>query len=144
MSNKNVYEVFDEFRNASSKKERIDVLKRNDSWALRNVLIGAFDKRAQFTINKIPEYKKEDVPPGLSYNHMSYALSKSYLFMKDNPKTPVGLKEERKIVLLIQILESLEPREAEVFANMLTKDLKVPYLTEALINEAFEGMLPKT
>lgn len=144
MANKNIYEIFEEFKKASSKKDRVDVLRNNDTWALRNVLMGTFDKRVEYSVSKIPDYKKEDVPPGLSYNHMSSALSKVYLFMKNNPRTPEGLTEQRKTQLLIQLLESLEPKEAEVFANMIRKDLKIPYLTETLVNEAFTGLLPKT
>lgn len=144
MSNKNIYEVFNEFKAAGSKKERIEVLKRNNSWSLRSVLQGAMDKNVVFAIKKVPEYKSEDVPAGMSYNHINYALSKAYLFTKDNPRTPPALTEERREQLLIQILESLEVSEAEVFANMLKKDLKIPYLTEALVNEAFEGLLPKS
>jgi hypothetical protein len=45
--------------------------------------------------------------------------------------------------LLLQLLESLEPPEAEVYIAMLLKDLKVPYLTPKLVNEAFKGLLPE-
>lgn len=144
MSNKNIYEVFDEFKAATNKKERLEVLKRNNTWALRSVLQGGLDKKVQFAVDTIPEYKSEKVPPGMSYNNMSFAINKAYLFMKNSPKTPAGLTEKRKIELLIQLLESLEPQEAEVYVNMLRKDLKVPYLTEALVNEAFEGLLSKS
>lgn len=142
MSNKNVYEVLNEFKAAKTKQERVDVLKNNDSYALRNVIFGAFVPNVEFTIKKVPEYKKIDVPPGMSYSHMTEALSRVYLFTKDNARRPAGLSEQREIELLIQLLESLEPPEAEVFANMLKKDLKVPYLTANLINEAFPGLLP--
>ena len=49
--------------------------------------------------------------------------------------------EKRKTEILIQILESLEEDEADVFAAMLTKKLKVPHLTPALVNEAFPDLL---
>ena len=141
MALKNIYEVLNDFRNAKTKQERIEVLKRNESWALKSVLQGVFDPRVKFTV-KIPDYKKEDVPPGMSYDHMTSALQRVYLFQEGNPKTPPTLTDKRKIELLIQILESLEPKEAEVFVGMIQKDLKVPYLTQALVNEAFQGLLP--
>jgi hypothetical protein len=142
MANKNIYEVFNEFKTTKTKQDRIGVLRKNDSWALRNVLVGALNPNVKFN-TKIPEYKKEEVPPGMSYDHMTSALQRVYLFQEGNPKAPPALTEKRKEELLIQILESLEPKEAEVYANMLKKDLKVPYLTEALVNEAFAGLLPK-
>lgn len=141
MAIKNIYEVFNEFKQATTKQERLDVLKNNDTWALRNILLGAFNPDIQFTIKKVPEFKKVDIPPGLSYSHMTDALSRAYLFVKDNPRTPPGLTEKRKEELLIQLLESLEEPEANVFADMIRKDLKIPYLTKNLISEAFPDLL---
>jgi hypothetical protein len=142
-SKKNIYEVFNEFKFAPAKDSRIAVLQANDSWALRNVLMGAMHPDIKFSVKKIPDWKKIDVPPGLSYNHMTDALSKIYLFMEGNPKTPPALTEKRKNELLIQLLESLEPKEAEIYCAMIMKDLKVPYLTPKLVNEAFKGLLPE-
>ena len=116
MTNKNIYEVFDDFKSAKNKKDRIEVLRRNKSYALTNVLLGAFDKRIEFAI-PVPEYKSEDVPVGMAYNHMTHAMDKVYLFVKNNPRVSPNLSEERKKQLLVQILESLEPKEAEVFSR---------------------------
>lgn len=143
MSMKNVYEVLDDFRNATTKQDRLNILRGNDSYALKNVLIGAFDPRVKFTIKTVPDYRKIDVPPGLSYSHMTEALSRVYLWVEGNPKTPKGLSEKRATELLLQLLESLEPKEAEIFASMIRKDLKIPHLTVKLINEAFPGLLPE-
>lgn len=144
MAIKNIYEVFDDFNKAKSKTDRIDTLRRNDTWALRQVLLGAFHPTVKFTVKKVPEYKKVEMPPGMSYGHMTEALSRVYLFQEGNPRVPAGLTEKRKEELLMQILESLEIQEAEVFGGMLLKNLKVKYLTEALINEAFPGLLPQS
>lgn len=143
MSNKNIYEVFDEFKAAKTKQDRVDVLKRNDTYALRNILFGALVPNVVFTVKKVPEYKKIDVPAGMSYSHMTEALTRVYLFVEGNERRPAGLTQKRETELLVQLLESLEPQEAEVFANMLRKDLKIPYLTPNLINEAFPGLLPE-
>lgn len=142
MANKNIYEVFDDFKQAKTKQDRLDILKRNESWALKNILQGVYHPDVQFNID-VPEYNKIDVPPGMSYEHMTSALHRVYLFQKGNPKAPAALTEKRRTELLIQLLESLEPNEAEVFASMLRKDLKIPYLTINLINEAFPGLLPE-
>lgn len=142
-SNKNIYEVFDEFKKAKTKEERLSILRNNDSWALKNVIMGALHPDVKFVIKKIPNFKAEIAPAGLAYNHMTDALSKVYLFMENNPKVSPNLTLERKEQLLIQILESLEKLEAEVFANMIKKDLKVPHLTAKLANEAFPGLLPE-
>lgn len=141
MANKNIYEVFEEFKKASNKTERIEVLRKNDSYALRNVLMGAFNKNIKFTVKEIPKFNRDPIPPGMSYSHMTNALDRVYLFTEGNTRVPAGLAENRKMEILIQILESLEEKEADVFSAMLMKNLKVPYLTETLVNEAFQGLL---
>lgn len=143
MANKNVYEIFDDFKKVKTKAERLDVLRKNDNHALRNVLLGTFSPKIKFTITKAPEFKREKMPPGMSYDHMSGALDRMYLFVEGNPRVPPGLTEKRKNEILIQILESLEEKEADVFLSVLKKDLGVPYLTEALVNEAFPELLQK-
>ena len=135
MANKNIYEVFDEFKKAKNKAERIAVLRKNDSKALRDVLIGTFHPSVQFTVTDMPKFKRVKMPPGMSYDHMSGALSRIYLFMKDNPRVPEGLTEKRKTEILIQILEALEEQEADVFIGILKKDLKVPYRSEEHTSE---------
>lgn len=143
MAIKNVYEVLDEFKNVKTKAERLEVLRKNDSYALRQVLLGVYHPSIKFTVDKAPDFRRVPMPPGMSYSHMTEALSRVYLFMEAHPRVPTGLTEKRRTEILIQILESLEEQEADVFLGLLKKDLKVPYLTEALINEAFPGLLPQ-
>lgn len=144
MANKNIYEVFDDFKKAKNKVDRIAVLRKNDTKALRDVLIGAFHPSIQFTVDKVPDFRRVSMPPGMSYDHMSGALSRIYLFMAGNSRVPEGLTEKRKNEILIQILEALEEQEADVFISILKKDLKVPYLTPALIDEVFPNLLPQS
>jgi len=144
MSKKNIYEVFDDFKAAKTKADRIAVLRKNDSFALKNVLLGTFHTGVSFVFKKIPDYKSEDVPPGFGYNNITKALDMIYIFMENHPRVSPNLSLDRKTQLLVQTLESLEPREAEVYTNIILKDQKVPYLTEALINDAFPDLLPKS
>lgn len=142
MAKKNVYEIIEDFKKVKTKSERLDVLRNNDCYALRNVLIGALNPNIVFDVDDMPQWRRVDMPPGMSYDHMAGVLQRVYLLQKDHPRRPAGLTEKRKNELLIQMLESLEEKEADVLIGMLKKDLKVPYLTEALVNEAFPGLLP--
>lgn len=143
MSNKNIYEIFEDFKKETTRAGRLAVLQKNNTKVLKDVLQGTYHPDVTFFIKKIPEYKNEPVPPGMAYGNMTEALSRIYLFVANNPRTPAGLTEKRKTEILIQILESLEPQEAEVFANIIRKDQKIPFLTNNLINEAFPGLLPE-
>ena len=140
MSKKNVYEILNEFKTASGKNERVAVLKANDSYALRQVLLGTFQKEIEFDV-EVPKFNRQEIPPGMAYSHMTSVLDRVYLFVKGHPRRPDGLTAQRQTELLIQILESIEPPEADVFVAMLKKDLKVSYLTPTLVNEAFPGLL---
>ena len=137
---KNIYEIFDDFVKASSRQEKIDVLRKNDNYALRNVLRGTFDPNVQFTIEQVPYYKPSDSPPGMGYSSIHQELGRVYLFEKNNPKVSPNLSEDRKQQLLVQILEALEAKEAEIFINMIKKKQKVSGLTEKIVKEAFPNL----
>jgi hypothetical protein len=143
MSLKNIYEILNEFKKATTKLERIAVLQKYDTHILRRVLLGAFHPNVEFTVTELPKYNHVEVPPGMSYSNMTEAFARIYLFQKNHPKVPAGLTEKRKTEILIQMLEGLEPPEAEIFGMVLTRSLKVPYLTPSLINEAIPGLLPE-
>jgi len=139
---KNVYEIFTEFEKASTRDEKINVLRSNDGWALRNILKGSFDPNIKFVINKVPYYKPSDSPPGMSYSSIHKELDRVYLFEENNPRVSPNLSFKRKEEILIQILEVLEAKESEIFMNMLLKKQKVKGLTYAIVKEAFPDLLP--
>jgi hypothetical protein len=138
---KNIHEIFEEFEQASSRKDKIAVLQKNDSYELRQVLKGSFDPKIEFIIEKVPYYSPSDAPIGLGYTTISQELKRAYLFQKDNPKRDPNLSKERVEVILIQILENLEAKEAVVFMNMLLKKQKVKGLTDKIVQEAFPGLI---
>ena len=138
---KNIYEIFTEFEKASTKEDRIAVLRKNSNYALKSVLKGTFDPNVRFSITEKPSYKPSDSPPGLGYTSIHQELGRVYLFESNNPKTSPNLSYERKKQILIQILESLESREAEVFMNMILKKQNVRNLDVNIVEEAFPGLL---
>lgn len=137
---KNIYEIFDEFEKASTKKERVEVLRRNANYALRSVLKGTYNPNVTFSIDKVPLYKPSDAPPGLGYTSINQELGRAYIFEANNPRVSPNLSKERKEQLLIQILEALEKREAEVYMNMLLKKQKVKGLNADVVKEAFPDL----
>lgn len=138
---KNIYEIFDEFELVSSKQERIEVLRKNYTPTLYEVLRIAFHPGFHWLVTKIPEeYKVPDTLPGISYAKLSTELRRLYLFQKGNP-TAERLSPEKQKELLIQLLESIEPREAEVVIGIFNKDLGVKGLTLKFVQEVFPNIL---
>lgn len=137
---KNIYEIFEEYENAATKEERIAVLRRNQNFALKSVLKGTYDPNVKFAIDKVPLYKPSDAPIGLGYTTIHTELDRIYLFEVNNPRTSPDLSSNRKEQILIQMLEAMEKREAEVFMNMLLKKQKVKGLNAGIVKEAFPDL----
>ena len=139
---KNVYEIFDEFELAESKEEKLKVIERNLSKTLVDVLYLTFHPNYEWKYNEFPEnYKIPDTKPGISICQLSTEMRKLYLFRKGDPSAE-QLSERKSRELLLQFLESLEPREAEVVIGIFKKDQGVDGLTYDFVKEAFPQLLP--
>jgi hypothetical protein len=140
---KNIYEILDEFELANSKSERMQVIEKNLSKTFVDVLQLTYHPNFQWLITEMPEDYKipSDQMPGLTRTQMSSELRKLYLFEKGNPAAE-RLTPRKRTEILIQILEGLEPREAEVIIGIFNKDLGVKGLDYKFIKEAFPTLLP--
>lgn len=139
---KNIYEVFDEVENAKTKKEKIEILQKNKSYALECVLRGMFHPNIKYKFNYVPNYRPSDAPGGMGYSSIALELDRVYLFEEGHPKAPPALTQERREQIFVQILEALEAREAEVFAGMITKKSPSKSIKYNLVSEAFPDLLP--
>lgn len=140
---KNIYEVFDEFEMAWSEQEQVKVIERNMSPLLVEVLRLTFHPDFQWKVKEYPENYIEDYTKhgGLSECQLNTELRKLYLFQEGN-QTAESLTPRKQRELLIQILESLEPREAEVVMGIFRKDQGVERLTYEFVKKYFPDMLP--
>lgn len=140
---KNIYEVFDEFEAAKTKKERMTVIEKNLTKTLVQVLELTYHPNYEWLVNEMPDNYKipTDILPGLSPQTLSTQLRKLYLFRKGEP-TAEKLTPQKRKELLLQLLESIEPREAEVIIGIFNKDLGVKGLDYKFVKEAFPNLLP--
>lgn len=140
---KPLYEIFDEFENAKNKKERMDVIGRNLSQTLVDVLKLTFHPDFKWKVKDVPEdyTMANDVLPGITFDSLNSQLRRLYIFQEGNP-TAESLNEKRRKELLFQILNSLEPREAEIIMGIFKKDQGVKGLDYKFVKEAFPQMLP--
>ena len=139
---KNIYEVFDEFELVKNKKDRLDVIQRNLSKTLVDVLQLTFHPDYEWKVKEMPEdYKIVPVPSGMPRCQLSTEMRKLYLFLEGHP-TAETLTDTRRHELLLQLLESIEPREAEVVIGIFNKDQGVKGLDYKFVKEAFPDLLP--
>ena len=140
---KNVFEVFDDFEAAETKKEKMAVISKNLSQTLVDVLQLTFHPNCEWLVSEMPDNYKvpQDILPGITSNSLSGQIRKLYLFKKGEP-TAESLTPEKRNQLLLQILESLDPRDAEVIIGIFRKDQGVKCLTYKFVKEAFPNLLP--
>lgn len=134
---KYIYEVLQEAQKKRTKAEKIEVLKSNESWALKDVLRGSMDSTVKWLIpNGEPPYT-----PSEGHNHPSNLLRENTKFAyfveggphKDLPK----FKRER---LFIGMLEGIHPEDAKLVIDMINKT-PPKYITRPIVQEAFPGLL---
>jgi len=140
---RSVYEILKDFENAPSKAEKISVLQKNNNFELNNFLQGLFHPGIQFVFDKPIEFKRDNVPPGMGYSTIHQQLDKIYLFIENNKRVSPNLTKEKKVELATQMLESLEPKEADMLMNMFLKKSPTKGLTYAIVREAFPTLLPE-
>jgi len=132
-----IAEILGKIASLKTKDEKIAALRQNDNYAIRTILQGAYSKDIKWLLppGEVP-YKKNDLEDLESVLYSE--IRKLYLFVEGgNP----NLKQLRRETLFIELLESLAPADAELLAAI--KDKKLPYkgLTEAIVKEAFPGLI---
>ena len=135
---KNVHEILDEFEKAETPEAKKQVLVENNLFHFKEVLKYTFDPEIQFyTEDAFPaDYERPDTFPGIRIAGIESEIRRVYLFIKGNPTADI-LTPEKRHVLLLQLLESFEPKEARIWFNMMHKDLKIEGLTKELVQETY-------
>jgi hypothetical protein len=133
-----VHEVIELFEKAQSRKEKIEVLKKNESWALKDLLKGTLDPNIEWLL------PKGEVPytPCEEHNTPSTLLRKNKEF-RYVVKGGVGgqMPPAKREKIFLGIVESIHPKDAELVCCMINKKLPVKGLTVKLVQEAYPELL---
>ena len=130
-------EILRKVSNAKTKKEKVELLRKHNSSALRQLLIINFDESI---ISLMPEgdvpYTPNDAPIGTDHSRLEQEYRGLYRFFKGGDPKLTGLKRE---TMFVQLLEGLHQDEAELV--VLAKDGKIndkyKRVTKAMVSEAF-------
>ena len=135
-----ISEILRKVSNAKTKKEKVDLLRKHNTPALRQLLIINFDDSI---VSMMPEgdvpYTPNDAPVGTDHTRLEQEYRGLYRFFKGgNDKLP-SLRRES---LFVQLLEGLSAEEAELL--VLAKDGRIndkyKRLTKAVVSEAFPSI----
>jgi hypothetical protein len=130
-----ISEVIKKASNAKTKTEKIQILKENNTQALRSILKWNYDPNIQSDLpeGEVP-FNKNDAPIGTEHTVLEREYRNLWRFIK-GANTLSRMKREQ---LFIQLLEGLHESEAEIVC--LAKDglLQSKYrITHAVVKEAF-------
>ena len=142
MARKLVSEVLAEAGKIVIREERIKFLRLNKSPGLTDILRIQYDESIVSVLPLgAPSYKQDDAPKGYEYT----ILNKAYTQFKYFFKGPVssGMKPLKREGLFLNLLESLNPEEAELLIAAKDKKMKSKGITKRLVNDTFPGLLVK-
>jgi hypothetical protein len=130
-------EIAMKVNNAKDKPRKLKVLRDHDSVSLRQVLKGAFHPDIKWAIPKgeVP-YTVNDAPIGTEHTVLSQEAKRLYLFVEGGDNT---IKQSKKELLFVQMLEGLCAEEAEFLVTVVNKKINTKYkgFTANLVKEAF-------
>jgi len=137
-----MYEIFEQFKSIRL-EDRVRFLQYYNSKTLRDILFFTFHPNVKFYRQNAPDLYKPNItdPVGLSPTNLQDEMRKTYLFVIGHPQSN-GISNRKRDELLIQFLEGLEAKEAQVYINMMGKDLKLENLTYDIVKQAFPQLLP--
>lgn len=138
MSSLSVAEVCDKLKSAKTKNERVEILKENDSQALRGILRMNYDSALTLALPEgTPPYKKLEKPVGFGDTTLKASARGWYVFVKD---ASPSLKQSKRESLFINLLESLDSKEAGILIEAKNRTLDLG-LTKKVIDEVFPGLI---
>ena len=132
-----ISEILRKVSNAKTKKEKVDLLKKHNTPALRQLMVINFDESI---ISELPEgdvpYTPNDAPVGTDHTRLEQEYRGLYRFFKGGDPRIKALKRE---TLFVQLLEGLHQNEAELLINTKDKKLHQVYkvFSSAVVKEAF-------
>lgn len=142
MSSEKLYsEIFEEFEKATTKQERINILRREGDERFRFFLQLVFNPAIEFDVVMPHIYRPAKEPAGLNYAYLDTEMPRMYRFIKNHPMRPKEFTAEKTTQMILVMIESLHKDEAAILIKVLQKDFKVKQLTHNLVKEAFPDLV---
>lgn len=135
---KKIFEVIDMTIKAKTKAEKIQVLKENNSQALRDLLLGTYDDYVEWNLpDGKPPYEPADertVPSNLLKQTKKF----NNLVKGGQGDNLPAFKRE---MIFIRLIEQIHPKDAELLLKMVVKKQLGKGITKKLVEEAFPGLI---
>jgi len=138
MKTKSVYEILKEVDSLPSEKEREECLRKHTTSNLKTILDYTFNSKLIFDL---PEGRPPYTPLRLgsdSEGRFQAEAKKLHIFLKNSSS---ALSRFRRETIFIQILESIDPMDAELLCDI--KDKKMPFknVTKELVMKVYPTLI---
>ena len=135
---KRIHEIVELVSKAKTKDEKINILKQNESQALKDVLVGAYHSKVEWNLppGRPPFEAAEErsVPTNLLKQTRKF----NDLVKGGEGDTLPAFKRER---IFIRLIEMIHPHDAELLLKMVAKKQLAKGVTKKLAQEAFPGLI---
>jgi len=138
-----LHAVLEQVSGASTKAEKIEILKRYNCMGLRDVLKGGFDDTIEFDLPKgVPPFTTNTSNEGHTPTSLEHNSVKLAYCVKGHPKS-APLKAIVRERMFLEILEGIPKDEAELVIAMKEKKLGKRYkgLTKDVVMAAFPNLM---
>lgn len=137
-----ISEVLEAVSKTQSRKEKIQILRDNNTLALRDILKGAFDDTVEFILPAgAPPIDEDDKSRYDAMIPLIQETKKFRYFVKGGPGEQVNKMRREK--MFVDLLYRIDTKEVPVVCAMKDKTLGELYktVTKKLIQEAFPGLI---
>ena len=132
-----VCEVIQEANKTKKKEAKIKVLKQHETWALKDILRGSYDDTVKWNLpDTKPPFEpnlRESIPSNLLKRNKDFQY-----FVQGGPGD--GMDKPKRERLFINLLESIDPEDAELVIGMIQKK-PITGVSRKVVEEAFPGLL---
>jgi hypothetical protein len=126
--------------NSKSKiEERVDVLQKHNTFALRHLLRYCFQPSIKWLL---PEGDMGYIiKPTIDQEGNFYNRARElYLFVEGGEKSNPNLTDERRAWLWIQLIEGIDHKDAELLMKVKDKIMPFKNINEKVVLQAFPGL----
>jgi|TARA_B110000908_G_scaffold49231_1_gene60153 hypothetical protein len=136
-----ISEVLKNANKLGTKGERIKYLQEQDCTALRDILRINFDTTIELSLPPgEPPFKKFDLTGNKAARELRFEYPKFANFIQAvTPK----INQFKRETIFIDLLEAVHPDDAILFCNAKDKNIKLKYVTKAMIKTAFPNLIKK-
>lgn len=135
------HETLEKVEKARTVKDRVNILQEDGTFALKTILQVNFREDITFDFPEgAPPYKVDEsnAIPGKQYRSIEKSILQLKNLVAQNKRVPNFKKEN----MLIRMLESVHPKDAELLVAMKDKDIKSLYkgITLSTVQKAFPNL----